>query len=1096
MLLCGTALSEILYRDLEEAACVKYVVLRRVERVLNFASPVVAMLRRPLRCPGRGLRARPLLLLRQQPCQHGRLRTQHYATVTDPSNYPKPGEKLHGFTFKRTKHVPELQLTAFHLQHEKTGAEYLHVARDDKNNVFSIGFKTNPPDDTGVPHILEHTTLCGSKKYPVRDPFFKMLPRSLSNFMNAFTSPDHTTYPFATTNRKDFNNLMSVYLDATLRPLLNESDFTQEGWRIGPQNPQEYATQEPGNQEDGKLVFKGVVYNEMKGQMSDASYLYYIKFQDHIFPDIHNSGGDPQKMTDLTYNDLKQFHAQNYHPSNAKLFTYGDMPLADHLIEVDRQLDMFNRIQADKAVKLPISLEDGPRNIMVKGPIDPLVDKSMQYKTSTSWLMGDASDVLETFSLGVMSSLLLDGYGSPLYRGLIEAGLGPDWSPNTGFDTAGKVGIFSVGLNGVKEVDVPKVKNSIAQVLHGIHEQGFDKAKVDGLLHQLELGLKHKTATFGMGLMQRLQPGWFNGVDPFDSLAWDETVSAFKRRFTEDRYLEKLLEKYLLNDRTLTFTMEPSATYGDDLESEELSRLARKIAEVSEKAGGKAQAYKQLTKRELQLLEVQDKARNQDLSCLPTVRVADIPRQMEKKVIRSSSLDDVKIQWREASTNGLTYFRAINTLQGLPEDLRMLIPLFTDSIMRLGTKDKSMEQLEDLIKLKTGGIRAAYHSTTSPTDIQVCREGLSISGYALDKNVPAMYELLRTVIQETNFDGPEAEVKIRQLLQGDASGALNAVANSGHSYARRFAEAGLSAQAMLSEQTSGLTQVQQVAALASRSPTQGLSDIIAKLKAIQQFAISRSSFLRAAINCGPESVSSNEAALQQFLSSLPRQPQMPDSQNPLLSHNCSSKTFFPLPYQVYYSALAFPTVPYSHASGASLQILSQLLTHKHLHHEIREKGGAYGGGAYAKGLSGLFGYYSYRDPNPQNTMKIMQDAGRWARDREWTDQDLEEAKLSVFQGVDAPESVSEEGMTRFLSGVDEEMEQKKREQLLDVQKEDVKDVAHQFLVEGIKSANIAVLGEQREWLQESDGWEIRNLNMVSSPDMSGEGEVDGLNPAL
>ena len=914
--------------------------------------------------------------------------------------------------------------------------------------------------------------------------------------MNAFTSSDHTTYPFATTNRKDFNNLMSVYLDATLRPLLNENDFTQEGWRIGPENPQKNAPGQLGSNEDGKLVFKGVVYNEMKGQMSDASYLYYIKFQDHIFPDINNSGGDPQKMTDLTYNDLKSFHARNYHPSNAKLFTYGDMPLADHLMEVGRQLDTFNKIKADKVVKLPISLKDGPRNIVVKGPTDPLVDKSMQYKTSTSWLMGDTSDILETFSLGVMFSLLLDGYGSPLYRGLIEAGVGPDWSPNTGFDSAGKLGIFSVGLNGVKEVDVPRVKDSIVQVLQDIHRQGFDKAKVDGLLHQLELSLKHKTANFGMGLMQRLQPGWFNGVDPFDALAWDETVTAFKRRFAEDRYLEKLLEKYLLNDRTLTFTMEPSATYGDDLVSEESSRLARKIAEVSEKAGGDAQAHKQLTERELELLEVQDKARNQDLGCLPTVRVADIPRQMEKKAIRSSNIGDVKVQWREASTNGLTYFRAINPLQGLPEDLRTLIPLFTDSIMRLGTKDKSMEQLEDLIKLKTGGIRASYYSTTSPTDIQVCHEGFSISGYALDQNVPAMYDLLRTVIQETDFDGPEAESKIRQLLQGDASGALDAVASSGHSYARRFAEVGLNAQAMYSEQTCGLTQVQHVAALASRPPTQGLGDIITKLKAIQEFAVSRSSCFRAAITCGSDSVSSNETALNKFLSGLPPQSQLAKSPDFLLSHIRSSKTFFPLPYQVYYSALAFPTVPYSHASGASLQILSQLLTHKHLHHEIREKGGAYGGGAYAKGLSGLFGYYSYRDPNPQNTIKVMQDAGRWARDRVWTDQELEEAKLSIFQGIDAPESVSEEGMTTFLSGVDEDMEQKKREQLLDVRQDTVKEVAHQFLVEGIARANLVVLGEPKEWLQESDGWKIKNLQMAPSSDISGEREVDGVNPAL
>ena len=893
-------------------------------------------------------------------------------------------------------------------------------------------------------------------RYPVRDPFFKMLPRSLSNFMNAFTSSDHTTYPFATTNRKDFHNLMSVYLDATLHPLLKEDDFTQEGWRIGPENPRPAADSEPKHSKDDKLVFKGVVYNEMKGQMSDASYLYYIKFQDHIFPDINNSGGDPQKMTDLTYRGLKEFHAKNYHPSNAKLFTYGDMPLADHLIEVGRQLDEFEKAHADSAIKLPVKLH-GPQEVTIKGPTDPLVDQSMQYKTSTSWLMGDTSDVVETFSLSLMSSLLMEGYGSPMYRGLVEAGLGPDWSPNTGFDGSGKVGIFSVGLTGVKEADVPKVRETILKVLRDVHETGFEKGKVDGILHQLELSLKHKTANFGMAIMQRLQPGWFNGVDPFDVLAWDETVSEFKRRFARPGYLEGLLQKYLLNDNTLTFTMEPSPTYGDELAAEEAKRLAGKIAEVSEKAGGEEAAKKKLTARELGLLKVQEDARKADTSCLPMVHVKDIPREMEKKAVRDASMGDVKVQWREAPTNGLTYFRAINTIAGLPEDLRMLIPLFTDAILRLGTKNQTMEQLEDLIKLKTGGISTSYYSSTVPTNIQKSTEGLSFSGYALDGNVPAMYELLRTLIHETNFDGADAETMILQLLQGDASGALNAVASSGHSYARKFAEAGLSPQGMLNEQISGLTQVRHITTLASRSPEEGLADVISKLKAIQQFSISNSSTFRVALTCGPESVSTNEAALHNFLTGLQATTKVPTSDRSPTPYTCNSKTFFPLPYQVYYSALAIPTVPYTDASSASLQVLSQLLTHKHLHHEIREKGGAYGGGAYFKGLSGIFGFYSYRDPNPQNTIKIIRDAGRWARDRDWTSQDLAEAKLSVFQGVDAPESVSQEGMTRFVSGVDEAMEQRKREQLLDVTKEDVWAFEKIFLVEGAETGNVGVV---------------------------------------
>ena len=926
-------------------------------------------------------------------------------------------------------------------------------------------------------------------RYPVRDPFFKMLPRTLANFMNAFTSSDHTSYPFATTNQKDFQNLMSVYLDATLHPLLNENDFSQEGWRIGPENPGavDDASGSGGPRDD--LVFKGVVYNEMKGQMSDASYLYYIKFQDQIFPDIHNSGGDPQKIPDLTYTDLRDFHARNYHPSNAKLFTYGNLPLVDHLQQIDQQLCHFNKAQADKAIKTPIALGGGPVYRTVKGPIDPMVDKDMQYKTSTSWMMGDTSNVLETFSLGIMSSLLIDGYGSPMYQALIEADLGPDWSPNTGFDSGGKEGIFSIGLNGVRERDVPRVQAAIQTKLQEVHQKGFDKHKVDGILHQLELTLKHKTANFGMGLMQRIQPGWFNGIDPFESLAWDDIVTAFKDRFAKGGYLEGLLGKYLLNDRTFTFTMEPSETHCEDLASEEATRLSRKILEMSRTAGGEAQAHERLTSRELELLEAQSSANSQDLNCLPSLHVSDIPRQTEKKLTSSSLVGDVAIQWRKASTNGLTYFRAINALIGLPTELRKFIPLFSDAIMRLGTKSKTMEELEDLIRLKTGGVSTSYYASTSPVDTKICTEGISLSGYALDLNIPAMFELLRTLIQETNFDGPEAESKIRQLLQADASGALDAVASSGHSYARKFAEAGLSYHGLLNEQVGGLTQVQQTADLANRSPLEGLQDVVQSLKSIQQHAVFNASSFRAALTCEPKSTSANQIALEKFLSNFPSERHDFERTETTRSGSQGQKTFFPLPYQVSYTALALPTEPYDHPAGAPLQVLSQLLTHKHLHHEIREKGGAYGGGAYSRGLDGLFGYYSYRDPNPRNTMKIILDAGRWARDREWTDRDLEEAKLSVFQNIDAPESVSQEGMTQFVSGIDEEMEQKKREQMLDVTKEDVQKAAQKYLVEGMEKAKVAILGEKKTWVNEAEGWNIRNIELSKPSESVGASDL-------
>jgi Zn-dependent M16 (insulinase) family peptidase len=345
---------------------------------------------------------------------------------------------------------------------------------------------------------------------------------------------------------------------------------------------------------------------------------------------------------------------------------------------------------------------------------------------------------------------------------------------------------------------------------------------------------------------------------------------------------------------------------------------------------------------------------------------------------------------------------------------------------------------------------------------------------ALDRNVPVMFDLLRKLIVETNFDSPEAAQQIRQLLQASADGVVNDIASSGHSYARRAAEAGLTWDAFLREQVSGLSQVKLVTSLANRPESDRLEDIIAKLKQIQKIAFAGN--IRAAITCDSESVANNTSALSNFMGSLPSGaanfPAKPASQ---FARNI--KSFYPLPYQVYYGALALPTVSYTSPDQAPLQILASLLTHKHLHHEIREKGGAYGGGAYSRAVDGIFGFYSYRDPNPLNTIKIMRDAGRWAVDKKWSNRDLEDAKISVFQGVDAPRAVNEEGMSNFVYGITEEMKQRRREQLLDVTKDQVREVAQKYIVNalGEQAERLVFLGEKRDFVDET--WTINSMDI-------------------
>lgn len=1003
------------------------------------------------------------------------------AAVAERKPQLEPGQQIHGFTLQDIKHVPELHLTAYKLEHDKTGAEYLHVERDDKNNVFAVNFKTIPTDRTGLPHILEHVTLCGSEKYPVRDPFFKMMPRSLANFMNAFTSSDYTSYPFATTNAKDYHNLAEVYLDATFHPLLKRTDFLQEGWRLGPEDPREVATRD-------NVIFKGVVYNEMKGQMSDTGYLFYVRFREHLFPALQNSGGDPDQMTNLTYEQLVKFSREHYHPSNAKLFSYGNFPLSPRLETANVVLSKFEKIIADSDAKPPIDLKSGPLSFTVEGPMDTMLPPDRQVKSSVTWAGCDPSDIVESFSVSIMTSLLMSGYGSPLYQGLIEAGLGTNFSPNTGYDGSAKVGTLTIGLDGMTTADASNLRFIIQQVLHENAQEAFTPEKVNGHLHQLEIALKHKTAGFGMGLLDKTIPGWFNGVEPMKALAWNEVVDAFKQRLQQDGYLMGLVNKYLLNDNCMEFTMLPADSYSADLSAREELRRKDILSKLEAQSSSAEAALSELGQQELELLTEQETAQDKNLDTLPTLHVTDIVRKKELKPRYHGKLGNVDCLWRETSTNGITYFQAKHVLDDVPADLRLLFPLFTEALMRLGTKTQSVGDLESQIMLHTGGISVSPFCSPDPHSDEVVHEGFTLEGYSLDKNVPAMLKLIHSILLEVDFDNPTAMKAIQELLESKNSGALDSVAESGHHFAVTSASAALTRRGMLQEQLSGLSQVDATARLlqdTSNNP-EFLLSIIGKLKRIQLAVISNSSRLSMRVVCESESIADNTKHLEEFLSRIPQETTVlsTDSAGKVPGSSLSRRVYFDLPFQVSYAGTCLQTVPYSSPDKAPLMILGQLLTHNFMHPEVREKGGAYGGSAAASPISSLFTMSSYRDPNPRNTLNTFERAGQFARDRPWTARELEESKLGLFQQIDAPTSVSSDASKEFTFGITEQMEQSMREQLLDVSKNDVQRVAQQYLVDTPTNRQaVCVLGEKKEWIgQDPQPWQIRHLKMTADGD--------------
>ncbi|KAF9903247.1 Mitochondrial presequence protease [Linnemannia zychae] len=969
---------------------------------------------------------------------HSFRHSQRAFLATTATDAWKPGKSVHGYTVVESRHIKELELDAIRLKHDKTGAEHLHIARDDSNNVFGVGFATPPDNSAGVPHILEHTTLCGSRSYPVRDPFFKMLNRSMATFMNAYTASDYTLYPFSTTNPVDYKNLRNVYMDAAFFPHLRELDFKQEGWRLEHENP---------NDKNSPIVFKGIVYNEMKGQMADAGYLFYSKMQQYMFPETtyaHNSGGDPANITDLTHAELVHFHKTHYHPSNARFYTYGNFPLEESLETINSKLQEFSPITPPLAEKI-VKPFDSPRRVNLTCPVDPMSSPEKQTKMSVSFLTNKATDTFDGFGLRILSDLLTDGHASPMYKALIESNLGSEYSANTGYDGSTMVSSLAFGVQGMKPDDIAKVEETITNVLQKVQQEGVDPKRIEAIVHQMELGQKHKTSFFGMSLMQGLSSGWFNGCNPVDLLELNKNIERLKTEIAAGPFFQNLISKYLLNNpHKLVFTMTPSADYGAEVAANETTRLMGKTSVLTN--ADKEAIYQQ----GLELLKNQEKV--EDVSCLPTLKIDDISKKTKTFALEHSAVSSVPVQWRPTSTNGITYFRGISVIPGLTPEQKQYLPLFTDSLTSLGTHKRAMSEIDDEIRLYTGGIRVSPFLSTSHSTIDSTQEGISFSSYCLDRNQDRMYDLLGSLVRETNFDNVD---KLRTLIQGNASALSNSVADSGHVFARTNAGSHLTPAGQASELYGGMSQVQFMNALSQK---EDLSEVSQRLKEIAALAIKRSR-LRLALTCGEDQMSNNEKVVDQFISRLDASPA--DRVAQLAFTPTFENSFFELPYGINFTAKCLRGVPYTHEDGAKLQILASLMSNLYLHREIREKNGAYGGGAGYAPTGGVFSFYSYRDPSPQKTLTTYQDSVRWVLDRsDFTEQELAEAKLSLFQRMDAPVSAAEEGMVVFTEGITDEMRQTRREQLLKVTSADVKDVALRYLLD--QPSSHCILGDKQK----------------------------------
>ena len=438
----------------------------------------------------------------------------HMTKAVDPNNPNlKKDSRIHGYHLNRIVELTTIDAFLYLLEHHGTGARHAHISRNDKENTFSVAFKTVPGDSTGVAHILEHTALCGSKKFPVRDPFFSMLKRSLSTFMNAFTSSDWTMYPFSTQNKTDFYNLMDVYLDSAFFPNLDELSFKQEGHRLEIES-------DSAGADPLKLVYQGVVYNEMKGAMSSPNQVMVRSILNALYPSTtygFNSGGDPAVIPSLTYEELKAFHRRHYHPSNAFFYTYGQLPLDDHLNFINEKiLKHFERI--DPKTDVPSQPRwNQPKTATYSYPLDKNEDPSKKCQVCLAWLTADIKNTYEVLSLTLLGQILLGNPASPLRKVLIDSKLGTALCDGTGFDAENRDTMFVCGLKDVESSDAADIEAVVFEALAALVEQGIDHELIDAAIHQLEFHRKEITNTpypYGIKLLLVFSGSWFHGGDP------------------------------------------------------------------------------------------------------------------------------------------------------------------------------------------------------------------------------------------------------------------------------------------------------------------------------------------------------------------------------------------------------------------------------------------------------------------------------------------------------------------------------------------------------------------------------------------------------
>ncbi|MBI5962727.1 MAG: insulinase family protein [Chloroflexi bacterium] len=949
------------------------------------------------------------------------------------------------FNLIEEKYIPELNSTAKLYSHKRTGARLLSIINDDENKVFSINFRTTPKDSTGVAHILEHSVLGGSEKYPVKEPFVELLKGSLATFVNAFTFPDKTCYPVASQNLQDFYNLIDVYMDAVLHPLITKETLMQEGWHFEINGP------------DEPLTYKGVVFNEMKGAYSSPDGVLQSRVMESLFPKhIYgvDSGGDPRHIPDLTYENFKNFWETYYHPSNAFIFMYGNDDPEKRLKLMEGYLKGYKRKKVKSIVPLAKPFKRAKK---VEYAYDAGSDSELENKNYlvVNWLMPDTSDEVLSFSMGILANILIGTPASPLKKALMDSGLGEDLA-GLGLESDMRQMIFSTGLKGTRTRHAKKIEKLIFTTLENLVRDGIDPDTIAAAMNTAEFRLReNNTGSFprGIALMLRALTTWLYDDSPFKMLGFEDSLKEIRTRLSADKnYFEKLIQTNLLdNAHRTTMRLTPDPELGRRFEEDEKSRLEAIRSALNESQ------IAELVEQTKKLKELQETPNsNEALETLPFLKLEDLDKKSNTVPVEELQLQDATTLYHDLFTNGVVYLDLGFDLHTLPADLLPLTEIFGRALFEMGTDTEDYTKLSQRIGKSTGGIYADAVSVAALGSGESVIK-LFIRGKSTVAQSAEMLNILKDVLLKTNFDNRK---RLKQMVLEEKAGLESGLVPGGHGFVNTRLRAQFNESGWANDQMKGIAYLFALRELANDIDKKWKS-VLKRFEKIRDLLINRNALI-CNVTLDGESWKAFKPQFESFLSDLPAKYVKLSSFDVQLA---TEKEGLTIPAQVNYVGKGANLYDLGYKHDGSVEVILGYLRMTHLWEKIRILGGAYGAFSVFDDRSGVITFISYRDPNLAGTLENYDKSAEFLKNLDasrLSDSELTKAIIAAIGDLDAyqlPDAKGYTSLMRHLTGRTDEMRQKTRDQILSTNGEDFIAFG-EILEKAAQSDAVAVIGSQ------------------------------------